>query len=295
MPADAQDMTRLIDQKFAEIRAADILPEELVGLVERTLPLQLQAREQARVELPEPAACAGPDALFAGSPLVLRQDFPRDLAQARELFTALLGLLAQAGGPAAQAAETLGAAMAAGELDLDAAFAAMPRGDDAPFAEWRERLPESPRALDFLVTSALWPGLNLAAELLGPRLPENLPYERGNCPLCGSLPYISHLSGKEGQRFGVCSFCGFTHRVRRIGCTACGETASDKLKQFRVAEYPGVRVDVCETCQMYVKTLDYRELDKGLMPALDDMATVALDVLAQSHGYRRPTLSAWGF
>lgn len=295
MPAHAQDTTRLMDQKLAESRAADILPEELVALVERTLPLQLKAREQARVQLPEPAACADQAALFAGSPLVLRQDFPRDLAQARELFAELLGLLARAGGPAAQAAEALGAAIAAGELDVDAALTALPRGDDAPFAAWRERLPESPRALDFLVTSALWPGLNLAAELLAPRLPENLPYERGNCPLCGSLPYISHLGGKEGQRFGVCSFCGHTHRVRRIGCVACGETASDKLKQFRVAEYPGVRVDVCETCQMYVKTLDYRELDKGLLPALDDMATVALDVLAQSHGYRRPTLSAWGF
>jgi len=295
MPAHAQDTTRLMDQKLAEIRAADILPEELVALVERTLPLQLKAREQARVQLPEPAACADEAALFAGSPLVLRQDFPRDLAQARELFAELLGLLARAGGPAAQAAEALGAAIAAGELDVDAALTALPRGDDEPFAAWRERLPESPRALDFLVTSALWPGLNLAAELLAPRLPENLPYERGNCPLCGSLPYISHLSGKEGHRFGVCSFCGHTHRVRRIGCAACGETASDKLKQFRVAEYPGVRVDVCETCQMYVKTLDYRELDKGLLPALDDMATVALDVLAQSHGYRRPTLSAWGF
>jgi FdhE protein len=46
---------------------------------------------------------------------------------------------------------------------------------------------------------------------------------------------------------------------------------------------------------MYVKTLDYREMDKGLLPALDDMATVALDVLAQGQGYKRPTLSAWGF
>lgn len=295
MPADAQDTNRLIDQKLAEIRAADILPEELVSLVERALPLQLAARAQARVELPDPDACASAEALFAGSPLVLRQDFPRDTAQARELFAELLGLLARAGGPAAEAAEALGAALTSGELDVDAALDALSRGDDAPFAVWRERLPQSPRALDFLAASALWPGLNRAAELLAPRLPADLPYERGSCPLCGSLPYISFLRGKEGQRYGACSFCGFEHRVRRIGCTACGEAASDKLKQFRVAEYPGVRVDVCETCRMYVKTLDYRELDRQLLPALDDMATVALDVLAQSHGYRRATYSAWGF
>jgi Protein involved in formate dehydrogenase formation. len=46
---------------------------------------------------------------------------------------------------------------------------------------------------------------------------------------------------------------------------------------------------------MYVKTLDFRELDSEPMPALDDMATLALDMLAQEEGYKRPTLSAWGF
>jgi FdhE protein len=295
MPLPAQDLTRLMDQKLAAIRAADILPEELVALVARVLPLQLAARERARVELPDPSACADAGALFAGAPLILRQDFPCDMAQARELFPALLDLLAQAGGPAATAAEDLRAAIAAGELDVDAALAALPAGHEALFATWRERLPESPRALDFLVISALWPGLNRAAEQLAPRLPEDLPYERGGCPLCGSLPYISFLDGKEGRRIGVCSFCGFEHRIRRIGCPACGQGDAAKLRQFRVAEYPGVRVDVCDTCNMYVKTLDFRELDAGLLPALDDMVSVALDVLAQSHGFRRPTLSAWGF
>ena len=94
---------------------------------------------------------------------------------------------------------------------------------------------------------------------------------------------------------GVCSFCGFAHRIRRICCPYCDETDTGKLKLFSVAEYPGVRVDVCDTCGMYVKTLDFRALDKKLLPALDDMATGALDVLAQQRGYRRPTLSAWGF
>jgi FdhE protein len=134
-----------------------------------------------------------------------------------------------------------------------------------------------------------------SAEGLAPRLPENLPHERGHCPLCGSLPYIAFLDGQEGRRMGVCSYCGFEHRIRRIACPYCDESAPDKLKQFRVAEYPGVRVDVCETCRMYVKTLDARDQGRAVLPALDDMASVALDVLAQKQGYRRPALSAWGF
>ena len=62
------------------------------------------------------------------------------------------------------------------------------------------------------------------------------------------MPYLSLLREKEGKRFGVCSFCGFEYRVRRIACVYCDEADQKKLKLFRVAEYPGVRVDVCETC-----------------------------------------------
>ncbi len=295
MHSDDQLFVRLMEGKLALIRAADLLPEELVALVERVLPLQMQAHAQAQVSLPDPAACASDEAMFAGSPMILRENFPHDMAQALRLFPLLLDLLADTSGAASHAANTLRAAMAAGELDPAQALRALPAGDEALFADWRQRLPESPRALGFLAASALWPSLNAAALALATRLPENLPHEHGHCPLCSSLPYITFLRGKEGQRFGVCSFCGFEHRIRRISCPYCDESDTSKLKLFRVAEYPGVTVGVCETCSMYVKTLDYRELDQGLLPALDDMATVALDVLAQGQGYKRPTLSAWGF
>jgi len=295
MHADDQIFVRLMEGKMADIRATEMLPEELVALVEQVFPVQLKARGEACVTLPDPASCASAEAMFAGSPLIMRENFPHDLDQALSLFPLLLNILGGTGGAATQAADALRAAIASGELDPAQVLRALPAGDDTIFAIWRQRLPESPRALSFLAASALWPSLNAAALALAERLPENLPHERGHCPLCGSLPYISFLREKEGLRFGVCSFCGFEHRIRRICCPYCDEGDTAKLKLFRVAEYPGVAVGVCETCSMYIKTLDFRERDKGVLPALDDMATVALDVLAQGQGYKRPTLSAWGF
>jgi len=295
MHADDQVFVRLMEGKMANIRATDMLPEELAALVEQVLPMQMKARGEACVTLPDQASCASAEAMFAGSPLILRENFPHDLDQALRLFPILLDVLGGTGGAAAQAADTLRAAIASGELHPAQALRALPTGDDTLFAAWRQRLPESPRALSFLAASALWPSLNAAALALAERLPENLPHEHGHCPLCGSLPYISFLREKEGLRFGACSFCGFEHRIRRICCPYCDEADTAKLKLFRVEEYPGVAVGVCETCSMYIKTLDFRELDKGLLPCLDDMATVALDVLAQGQGYKRPTLSAWGF
>jgi len=295
MRSDDQAFLRLMENKLAEIRGTDMLPEELVELVARVLPVQMEARDTARVTLPDASACATTEAQFAGSPLLLRESFPHDFDQALGLFPILLEILAGTGGAAAQAAGTLRAAIAAGELDPAQVLRALPAGDEVLFAAWRKRLPESPRALDFLAVSSLWPGLNAAALALAPRLPENLPHHQGHCPLCGSLPYITFLRQKEGLRFGACSFCGHEFRLRRLSCPYCDESDTAKLKLFRVEEYPGVAVGVCDTCSMYVKTLDYRELDKAILPALDDMATVALDVLAQTQGYKRPTLSAWGF
>lgn len=295
MHIEDQTFATLFQKKFSEIRAQEILPSELIALVEQVLPLQRQATEQAHVLLPLPEACASVTAMFAGSPLLMRKDFPYDLGQALALLPVLLDLLAAAGGESEKAAQTLRTAFETGELAPEAALRALPEGDDALLAAWRSRMPASPRALDFLVTSALSPSLQAASRSLAERLPKDLPHEHGHCPLCGSLPYISLLRDKEGKRYGVCSFCGFEHRIRRIACPFCDEADQGKLKLFRVAEYPGVRVDVCDTCNMYIKTLDQRELDGPQMPALDDMATVALDVLAMGQGFKRPTLSAWGF
>ena len=72
-----------------------------------------QARIEAQIVLPDAEHCASEAAMFAGSPLVLRQDFPCDLAQARQLFPMLLDVLAASGGEAATAEMALRAALTA--------------------------------------------------------------------------------------------------------------------------------------------------------------------------------------
>jgi FdhE protein len=54
-------------------------------------------------------------------------------------------------------------------------------------------------------------------------------------------------------------------------------------------------VDVCAACRRYVKAADFRALDKVSVPVLDDLESLALDILAREAGFERPVLSAWGF
>ena len=55
------------------------------------------------------------------------------------------------------------------------------------------------------------------------------------------------------------------------------------------------RVDVCEKCKKYIKTLDTREMVGDVIPIIEDMGTLYLDVLAQEEGYLRAGISHGGF
>ena len=109
------------------------------------------------------------------------------------------------------------------------------------------------------------------------------------------MPLIGSLQEKEGKRVLTCSFCLSDYRTKRLGCTVCDETDFDKLAYYTVEDEPGFRVDVCQTCNSYLKVADFRELDRKFLPLLDDLASLALDILAVKKGFKRPTLSGWGF
>ena len=60
-------------------------------------------------------------------------------------------------------------------------------------------------------------------------------------------------------------------------------------------ERRAVRIDGCETCGSYVKTFDLREAGGvELVPLVDDVATVALDLWARDQGLVRPLVSFAG-
>ena len=72
----------------------------------------------------------------------------------------------------------------------------------------------------------------------------------------------------------------------RLACTACGEGSFEKLPVFRAEEFDGARIDVCESCQAYFKTIDLTR-DGSAVPVVDDLATLPLDLWAGDKGYRR--------
>ena len=108
------------------------------------------------------------------------------------------------------------------------------------------------------------------------------------CPLCEARPVAGVLrpEGEGGKRFLVCSFCGHEWEFRRILCAGCGEAREEQLPVFVAEQLPHIRVEACDTCRRFLRTIDLTK-DGHAVPLVDDLAAIPLTLWAQEHGYTR--------
>jgi FdhE protein len=93
----------------------------------------------------------------------------------------------------------------------------------------------------------------------------------------------------------VCGRCAGWWTFPRALCTWCGEGDPRRLPSFVPDERKSIRIDGCETCSSYVKTFDLREAGGiELVPLVDDVATVSLDLWANDQGLARHLVSFAG-
>jgi formate dehydrogenase accessory protein FdhE len=110
------------------------------------------------------------------------------------------------------------------------------------------------------------------------------------CPFCGGMPQLAILrstdpQGDGGQRSLQCATCLTVWPFRRILCANCGEEDERRLGYFHAADspYPHVRVEVCASCNHYLKAIDLTTLGLAV-PLVDEIAAAALDVWAREQG-----------
>jgi len=108
------------------------------------------------------------------------------------------------------------------------------------------------------------------------------------CPFCKRKPGLGVLRplGDGGQRSLICSFCLAEWEFRRIVCPGCGEENHAKLPVYTAEELKHVRVEACDSCRSYIKTVDLTKSGLG-EPIVDEMAAIPLDVWAQKQGYTK--------
>lgn len=109
--------------------------------------------------------------------------------------------------------------------------------------------------------------------------------EDGECPVCNAKPSIASID-EENRRKLFCSFCGTSGYFKRIGCPVCLNADTSKLNIITIEDEKGFRVDTCDACGSYIKTIKAGLMDE-LNPDLADLISLHLDIIAQDKGYRR--------
>lgn len=218
-------------------------------------------RAQARI-------AARLDASHADEPLTGR--LADDAERVAEGIPAILRYAAECGPPA------LAEAARARQGDLPAT------GQTRLLVYWEGDAPD-----DYLSRAVLRPYVELLRALV---VPPARVHRQGRCPLCGGGPWVA--ARREGslmegaKRMLACSLCGGEWLFGRILCPSCMEGNPDRLPSFTSQTHPAVRIEACETCRRYVKSLDLSE-DARPIPEVDDLVSLSMDLWAREQGFER--------
>ncbi len=131
------------------------------------------------------------------------------------------------------------------------------------------------------------------AEYLAAHTDLSLPrYGEAFCPFCDRKPQVGVLRAEAygAKRSFICSLCSMEWDYRRIICPACGENRFDRLPVYTAGQFEHVRVEACDTCQTYIKTVDLTK-DGLAVPVVDELATTPLDLWAHERGYKKLELN----
>jgi FdhE protein len=166
------------------------------------------------------------------------------------------------------------------------------RSADLLNACWQRAELSASQPQEFLARAFLQPYAVLARLRSGADWAE---YNRSLCPFCARKPGAGILRprGDGGSRSLLCSFCLAEWDFRRIVCAGCGEEDYKKLPVYTANDFDYVRVESCDTCKQYLKTIDLTK--NGLAePVVDEIAAAPLDLWAQEQGYSKLELNLLG-
>ncbi|OGP91698.1 MAG: hypothetical protein A2156_02020 [Deltaproteobacteria bacterium RBG_16_48_10] len=224
-----------------------------------------------------------------GFSLIQKEDFPLDIESSVKLFETLCQVGRDANPHMAEQLKKIKEAIDDKRIELKKLL----RGGlkEQRMEEIVEESGLDKNVFLFLIQCSIRPSIEAGVGQLRSELdPET--WLKGYCPMCGSLPFLSLLKEEVGKRYLLCSFCGYQWRMDRISCPFCKNKDQESLHFFYGEGEETHRIDLCDKCRQYIKTIDYRNLQES-DPVLEDLATLHLDILASQKGYKRSVPNPW--
>jgi FdhE protein len=129
-------------------------------------------------------------------------------------------------------------------------------------------------------------------------------WDKGYCPLCGSMPAIGFLARPRGpapdgpvcgggQKYLFCALCGHQWRIERYRCPVCDTGDKENLCYYQESGEPGERIDACISCGHYLLCIDVRLWEQPPPMEVAAVGMIHLDILARDRGFSPMAWTPW--
>ncbi|MBA4371803.1 MAG: hypothetical protein C0402_02950 [Thermodesulfovibrio sp.] len=244
-------------------RPVDIAPEEARAKLEKGVPLL----HDLSLEIDEREVCS----------LMMR------LASALEETTGLNKIHAAEAG-------SIRVALEGERLDVGSLLPDIASGATEGIVSAAENLVLDPDLLRSLLSDAMEPYLRQLCRQAAPLI-EGVPWDSGQCPVCGAAATLAELQGNNQAKHLRCGTCGADWPFRRLQCLYCGNEDHNTLGLLYTEDQnERMKVEVCDRCHGYLKVITAFEATPVEMLPVEDLATLHLDYIAQDRGYSRSLL-----
>jgi len=221
-----------------------------------------------------------------GLPVIDCSKLQFDEVEFDDLLERMCCILTKKAGDKNLAVERLLEAEKAGEVSLEDLTRTAITRDGEYLEQLCQKVGGDKEEVIFIATALVAPLLRVCARALRGKVDLDQVLT-DSCPICGGTPLMAKLRREDGKRILECSLCNTQWAFKRLRCPFCGNEDADTLGFFFVEEAT-YRVDKCERCQRYIKTVDERKKPEAGLRALsvEDVATLYLDILAAREGYQ---------
>jgi len=280
-------------ERIAAIKAAHPNYQRILEFFEKLLLEQLKIRAQVDCRVPEINEDSARIKAKEGFPMLSKGDFSFNSHLAARLFRSICRIAKRENEKLKAEVGKIERALQRKEIDLEMCLLKALEGDQKYLSQIAADVGIDRGVMSFMLHTTIKPFVEVTASHLKDKVDEDM-WDKGYCPICGSQPLMGELRGEEGKRIWTCSFCGTQWHGKRVMCPFCENTDQGSLRYFYTEKEKAYRIDICDKCKRYIKTVDSRQLAEEIFLPVEDIATLHLDILAGDKGFKREAFNFLG-
>ncbi len=218
-------------------------------------------------------------------PLVNLSQFEIDNNASIKLFKKLLSILLEAGDELSESIKKIITITENNQMDINNLFSEFLNENEDYFDNIENNSNIDKAVLGFIIYNSLKPSLSMFSDKISEQLNKEQKWDKGYCPICGSMPELSVFE-ENGKRFLICGFCTHKWDSKRIYCPFCENTDHETLQYFDIEGEEEYRVDTCDKCKKYIKTVDIKKTSRVVYLPLENQSTPYIDLKFSEMGYK---------